>query len=171
MERTMRNYCTLINITYLGRALALYESLKNVSPAFHLYIFCYDDVTLDFLQQESLEFITALPITDLEDSELQRVRKGRTVAEYCWTCKAPAILYCIQKFNLPECSYLDSDVYFFSDPEELYAEIPAEKSILITPHRFPPDHDLSYHLWPLLRANYYLQKHTCWFECRALVER
>lgn len=139
----IRNYCTLFSKKYLSRGLALYASLKEHSPGFHLYVFCFDDETYGFFCRYTLESLTPVPLSEFEDTELLRVKPTRTLGEYCWTCTSSVILYSIEKFSLPECTYLDADLFFFGSPEEIHSEMPGGKSVLITEHRYSPEYDIS----------------------------
>jgi len=81
--------------------------------------------------------VTIIPLNDFETPELKEVKKTRTKAEYCWTCTPSVIYYTIRNFNLPECTYLDSDIFFYSDPAVLISEMKnSNKGVLITEHRF-----------------------------------
>ena len=138
----MLNFCTLFNSNYLSRGLALFESLKKVSPDFHLYIVAFDEECHQYLEELHESGLTIISLADFEDEELKRVKSGRTVAEYCWTCTSSVILYCIEKFQLPSCTYLDADMIFYEDPLILIQEM-VNESILITEHRYIRDYDVS----------------------------
>jgi len=138
----MLNFCTLFNINYLSRGLAMYESLKKHCCDFHLYIFPFDDKCLNVLQKMNLEHVTLISMSEFEDSELLRVKPSRTPVEYCWTCTSSTILYVIEKYAVKNCTYVDADIYFFGPPEELISEMGrTNKSVLITRHRYAPEHD------------------------------
>jgi hypothetical protein len=136
----MYNYCTLFDSKYLYRGLAMYESLKKHSNNFHLYIFAFDTRSYNLLKKFNLALVTIISLNEFEDEELLEVKKNRTQVEYCWTCTPSIIKYCIENFNLESCTYLDADIYFFSDPNILVEEM-GGKSILITEHRYTPKYD------------------------------
>ena len=138
----MINFCTLFDSHYLSRGLVMYESLKKYCPDFHLYIFAFDQHVFEYLQSLKFNFITPISLKEFEDDKLVSVKKDRTQEEYCWTCTPSTIKYCIEKFNLDCCTYIDADLYFFSDPAVLITEM-GEKSILITEHRYTPKYDKS----------------------------
>ncbi len=140
----MYNYCTLFDSNYLTRGLAMYESLRKHSDSFHLYIFAFDDRSYKLLNKLDLEFTTIISLKEFEDDDLLKVKPTRTTAEYCWTCTPSVIKYCIEKYNLESCTYLDADLYFYSDPSILIEEMEKEKrSVLITEHRYTPEYDQS----------------------------
>jgi hypothetical protein len=115
----------------------MYESLKANSSDFHLFIFAFDDLSSEILKRMSLTSATVIPIRDLESPELLAIKETRTKAEYCWTCTPSVISYSIEEYNLPKCTYIDADLFFYSDPAVLIGEMLANrKTILITEHRF-----------------------------------
>lgn len=138
----MYNYCTLFDSNYLTRGLVMYESLKKYSGNFHLYIFAFDDKSYEMLNKLALEFVTVISLKEFEDEKLLKIKSSRSVAEYCWTCTPSTIKYCIEQYNLDSCTYLDADLYFFSNPSVLIEEM-GNKSILITKHRYTPIYDQS----------------------------
>jgi hypothetical protein len=138
----MYNYCTLFDSNYLTRGLAMYESLKLQTTAFHLYIFAFDDSAYKLLTKLNLEFVTVISLEQFEDEKLLAIKNTRGAGEYCWTCTPSTIKYCIEKFKLDECTYLDADLYFFGDPAILIEEM-GDKSILLTEHRYTPAYDQS----------------------------
>jgi hypothetical protein len=115
----------------------MYESLHDNASDFHLYIFAFDDLTNNILRDKNLENVTVVSLKDFENPELLEVKKERSKAEYCWTCTPSVISYVIKKYGVPACTYIDSDLYFYSDPAILVDEMPENnKSVLITEHRF-----------------------------------
>jgi hypothetical protein len=96
-----------------------------------------DDVTLQTLMKMNLEKASLIAISDFEDEELQRIKPSRTVAEYCWTCTPSLPLYVLRKEPaLDMITYLDADLFFYSDPSPIYEEM-GDHSIFIIEHRFP----------------------------------
>jgi len=115
----------------------MYESLKRTTQDFHLYIFAFDDISCDVLKKMKLEYVTIVSLKEFETPELLEVKKIRTIAEYCWTCTPSTISYVLKKYDVPNCTYIDSDLCFFSDPAILIQELEeSRKSVLITEHRF-----------------------------------
>jgi len=115
----------------------MYHSLVNSGAPFHLYIFAFDDQSFRILGKMNLSHATVIALDEFEDEKLRAVKPSRTKAEYCWTCTPSTIAYTLEKFNVPECTYLDADLYFYSDPEVLFKEM-GEQSVLLTEHRYPP---------------------------------
>ncbi len=138
----MLNFCTLFDSNYLSRGLALFESLKKTGTDFHLYVVAFDDQCFDYLRNLNNKELTAISLADFEDEKLKKVKPERSTAEYCWTCTPSIILYCIEKFQLPSCTYVDADMIFYENPQVLFDEL-AGKSILISEHRYTRDYDVS----------------------------
>lgn len=136
------NYCTLFNSAYLARGLAMYESLIRVCPDFHLYVFAFDDATYNFFKTSDLPHLTVISLNEFEDQDLLKVKPARTAGEYCWTCTPSTILYCLQKFHLTHCTYIDADMIFYSNPAILNEEA-KNASVMITEHRYTAAYDQS----------------------------
>jgi hypothetical protein len=133
-------FCTLFDVNYLPRGLALHASLQTVEPQAQLRAFCMDDCAHRVLAELRLPGLTAVSLGELEqhDLDLARVKVDRTQVEYCWTATPSVIRYSLTREpELEGITYLDADVFFFSNPEPLFAELGAD-SIQIVPHRYAP---------------------------------
>lgn len=134
------NFCTLFDSFYLTRGLAMYRSLEKHSADFHLYIFSFDKTSFDVLMKMKLSSATIIALSEFESPELLSVKGDRTQAEYCWTSTPSTISYCIKKFNLDHCIYLDADLYFYRDPIEIIEKANGN-SVIITPHNYTKKYD------------------------------
>jgi hypothetical protein len=133
----MYNFCTLFDSFYLSKGLAMYESLRTHLGSFHLYIFAFDDLSLRVLQKLNLQNVSVISLSDFETDELLNVKAERSKAEYCWTCTPSTIYYIITRYNCQNCTYIDADLIFYSDPSVLIEEmISRKKNVLITEHRY-----------------------------------
>lgn len=120
----------------------MYESLRANCPQFHLYIFAFDQLSYELLLKLNLECVTVIGLGEFEDEKLLSVKSTRSLAEYCWTCTPCIIKHSIERYDLEACTYLDADLYFFSDPSVLFDEM-GNDSVLITEHRYTPEYDQS----------------------------
>jgi hypothetical protein len=133
----LHNFCTLFDSVYLSRGLAMHESLNNQISDFHLYIFAFDALTNEILVNLNLNKATVISLEEFETADLKKIKKQRSKAEYCWTCTPSVISYVLEKFCVPQCTYVDSDLIFYSDPSVLISELDRHnKNVLITEHRF-----------------------------------
>ena len=138
----MNYFCTLFDSNYLARGMAMYESLLQHCNQFTLYVFAFDERCRQLLHQLNLKNIVVISLEEFEDDKLLAIKKGRSKTEYCWTCTPSIILYCLKTYNIPVCTYLDADLYFFAAPDILLSEL-GQDSVIITEHRYSPEYDLS----------------------------
>ena len=133
----MMNFCTLFDSYYLDKGIALYYSLEKVTDDFILYIFCFDNKAYDVLMDMKLKHAIVIHYNAFETDELLEKKKERSKAEYCWTCTSVTIEYVLDHFLVDNCTYLDSDLFFYSDPQILFDEIKASRAnVVIVEHRF-----------------------------------
>lgn len=136
-QKTFLNFCTLFDKNFLLKGLALYDSLSKHCPDFRLFILCLDDLTHDVLKKIELPRSTILKLEELGDQKLLNLKDKRKASEFAWTCKPPLVIHILKKYREVEyLTYFDSDIYLYSSPSVIYEEI-KDKSIIITPHRFP----------------------------------
>jgi hypothetical protein len=142
----MLYFCTYFDSNYLIRGLTLYRSLiRHVAP-FRLWVLCFDDLTYEVLQKLALPEVVPISLRNFEegDEQLLKAKSNRSRVEYYFTCTPSLPLYILR--NCPEVdvvTYLDADLFFFSDPSPIYEEL-GDDSILVVGHRFPPhlkDHE------------------------------
>lgn len=136
----MYNFCTLFDSNYFSKGIALYNSLEKNCKNFHLYIFAFDDAAYYSLTQLKLNHATIISLKEFEDEELLKVKPTRTIAEYCWTSTSSTILYVLNNYNVESCTYLDSDIFFYSSPKPIFDEL-GNKSILLTEHNYSPQYN------------------------------
>ncbi len=132
-------FCTYFDKNYLDKGLALYHSLLQHCKLFTLYILCMDDDVYRELRALNLESVTLLSLSEFEweDQKLIESKTKRSLIEYYFTCTPSLILKILEgNKNITSLTYLDADLYFFSSPEPLYAEMEGY-SIGIVGHRFP----------------------------------
>ena len=133
-----RYYCTLFDSNYTPHAISLYNSLRKVSPEAIIFAFCMDNNSFQHIKQ--LELPNLIPIVGKEleivFNELNEVKKNRSIVEYYYTCSPLICIYIFDKFSeVQELTYLDADLYFFSNPEPLFEEM-GSNSVAIIGHRF-----------------------------------
>ncbi|MCB9228522.1 MAG: glycosyl transferase [Deltaproteobacteria bacterium] len=137
----MQHYCTAFDSAYLLKGIALYESMLRHTQSFHLYVIAFDSDCYRILRLLNYSHMTVISLSEFESDDLLQVKESRSAAEYFWTCTPFTIAYCLDHFALESCTYLDADIYFFSDPGILIREIPETSSVLITEHRYTPCYD------------------------------
>lgn len=134
-----RNYFALTDRNYLAKFLALHGSLlKHSSESFTLHVLCLDQQAFSILYELQLDNVERIwAPTFINAMHLESQKEARSIAEFAWTCASNGMEYLMPWLDADGVTYLDSDLYWFSDPAIVFDEIGA-KSIGITPHRFPP---------------------------------
>lgn len=127
----MMNFCTLFDSYYLHKGIALYLSLEKVTSDFHLYVMTFDKNSYEKLKSIGFERMTVELLDDFETPELLAVKPTRNKAEYCWTAGPSVIHHFLTEYNLDKITYLDSDLFFLSDPHVIEDET-GDSSVVIT---------------------------------------
>lgn len=100
---------------------------------------CLDGEAYQALENLHLPDVTLLSLAELEreDPELLAVKAGRSIVEYYFTCTSSLGWYLMK--TCPEAevvTYLDSDLFFYSPVEPLFAELEGY-SVAAAYQRFP----------------------------------
>ncbi len=137
--RMTYHFCTYFDRNYLLHGLTLYRSLVKQCDDFKLYVLCLDDTTYETLNDLNEKRICTISLKEIEEwsPELLQVKPTRGLVEYYFTLSPVLPLFILEKYQVDIITYLDADLLFFSSPDIIYNEL-GSKSILITPHRFPP---------------------------------
>ncbi len=135
----MKNiYCTLFDKNYLDKGLVMMESLIQVDESSKIYVLCMDDTVLHCLNQYNDSHICLISFSEFANEELLSLKKTRSRGEFCWTCTARIIRYVLEKYNEPLCTYVDADLYFYSNPQVLLDEMKEKNcTVQVVPHQFP----------------------------------
>jgi glycosyltransferase involved in cell wall biosynthesis len=132
-----RDFCTILNLPFLLRGIALYRSLARVVPEFHLYVACMDEESATLLRSLRLPGLTTISERELHtyDPPLADLQ-SRPVADYCKSVKPSLCLHLLEGES-DLVTFLDADLMFFSDPAPMFDEL-GEDSILLMPMRRGP---------------------------------
>lgn len=124
--------CTLFTKDYLIQGLALYNSLRQTTPDFHLWVLCVDDEAYTLLAKMNLPKVTLISLENVKTERLAALASQRKNNEFCWTLKASFVMYLLKNnVNLDSILYLDADLYFFQDVKSIHREW-GDKSIFLT---------------------------------------
>tara|TARA_A100000164_G_scaffold378316_1_gene419576 strand:+ start:690 stop:1649 length:960 start_codon:yes stop_codon:yes gene_type:complete len=132
------NFCTHFDSNYLPHALTLASSLERNAKSYKLFMICMDDKSYKYLNDNPLNNVQILHIKELEKKfPLLKIAKlNRNRIEYFFTCSPAVCNYVMDQFDfIDSITYLDADLYFFSDPKKVFDEI-ENNSIAIIEHRF-----------------------------------
>jgi hypothetical protein len=135
-----KHYCTYFDSGYLSRGIALIQSMQKWCKPFVLWILCMDDETVDFLRRYAAPEVRLISIHEFEaaNPDVAATRATRSRIEYYFTCTPALPLHILNQYPaIDMISYVDADLYFYSNPQSIYDEL-GSGSIAITPHRFLP---------------------------------
>ena len=129
-------FCTLFDSNYLDKGLVLYKSIKLNTKSFKLYVLAMDDFTERVLNSLEYNHLIVINLKHfIGKMSLSKEFNDRKRAEFCWTCTPFLIDYVINECSEQFCTYVDADMYFYSDPSILLEEM-QEKTVQIVEHRF-----------------------------------
>lgn len=134
----MYYFCTYFDKNFLYRGLALYESLRQHTENFELWVLCFDTETYDILNNLSLPGLSLISLKDFETvfPELPAVKKDRSYVEYYWTTTPYLPRYVLNMQSQADLiTYLDADLFFYGSPRPIYDEL-GDGSIFICPHYY-----------------------------------
>jgi hypothetical protein len=135
------HFAAILDSTYLTRGLVMHESLRGAASEAPLDILCMDVSARMLLEELELDGVGIIDIAELEayDPALAAVRPERSVAEYCWTAKPSLCRFLLDRHSGAEAvAYVDADLVFFADPALVLEELRGH-SVLVVPHRSPPE--------------------------------
>lgn len=126
----MRHYFTLADKNYVARAVAMIESLKrHSSKRIEVFFLALDEEAYNAMAGLRLEGVTVGRKWNVDLGD-------HTWQEYCWLQASQLCEAQVGRFN-DITTYLDADLFFFSDPEIILREV-GRRSVGIIPHRFIP---------------------------------
>lgn len=129
--------CTLFNSVYLDKGIVLYQSLSEVTSDFILYVLCMDEKCYEILTDLKFDHLIPIRLADFENEQLLKAKKNRPFGQYCWTCSSSLIKFVLDTYQPNYCSYIDADMFFYSDPIILIDEMERKSaSVSIIGHRF-----------------------------------
>jgi len=114
------------------------ESLRRHAPGAAIYVLALDQDACRAAQQ--LPDCKVLGVADLEDAAFLAARNDRSHEEFCWTCAPVLCHYILSRAADGEfAAYVDADLFFYTDPATLFAEMGERDNILIHRHNYSPD--------------------------------
>ncbi|MDD7793360.1 putative nucleotide-diphospho-sugar transferase [Clostridium sp. 'White wine YQ'] len=92
---------------------------------------CIDDETYSLLSKINFNHVILITLNELKDDSIIKLRKERKLNEFCWTLKPIFIesLLC-NYYSLERITFIDSDLYFFSNPTIIFENQPTSSVLL-----------------------------------------
>jgi hypothetical protein len=133
-------FCTILSKTRVYQGLALLTSLKQVmAEDFSLFIHCVDLESYKLLKKMKLENVHFIREKILDES-IRNLKQERKIHEYCWTLKPVICDYVLNKYpSVKRITYLDSDLYFWSDPTSIFKNQPDCSVLLSIEEKYRPN--------------------------------
>lgn len=134
----MMNFCTLYDSNYISKGIALYLSIAKYTDDFTMYVMAMDRKCENMLKELKFPHIVVESLNENTTPELIEAKGNRSRAEFCWTCGSFATYCFLTKYNLPDITYLDSDLMFFCSPQVIFNELNTKNaSVGLSPHFVP----------------------------------
>lgn len=131
----MMTFCTLFDSNYISKGIALYLSIAKHTDDFVLYVMAMDRKCEEQLKQLAFSHMVVECIDDNMFPSLEQAKGNRSRAEFCWTCGSVVTHLFFEKYQLPEITYLDSDLMFFNSPAIIDDELKRKNaSVGLSPH-------------------------------------
>lgn len=128
-------YATLFDRGYLLRGLAMLDSLLAESSSAEITVLALDWETYEFLTREFRnQRVHPLTLNDLTTETLWSARQSRSYRDFCWTLSS-VLCHQLLRDNT-EVIYLDADICFFNNPDELL-NLCRDGQVAAVPHGFP----------------------------------
>lgn len=144
----MKNFCTIADFSFLNRVLALNKSLKKFSNNYTLHLLCLDESIFNSIKEDNIKLYKIQDL--LIDKNLFNAQNNKPSREallntngdiekakklqFIWSLSPYFSWYCIDNLNCEDILYIDSDIYFFTNWENLYKHLDSV-SIGIIEHR------------------------------------
>jgi len=131
-----QNFAIVISKYYASRCIALIESILKFDV--NIYVLCFDKETSRIINKKiiSKKIITIEYANILNfDKSLKKIIKKRKLIDKIVTSRPIFIKYVLKKFNTKNIFLLDSDIYFFSNPNLLKKHI-KNSSVAFCKHNF-----------------------------------
>ena len=127
------NFCTYFDKNYIIKFLALNNSIKKFNFNYKFYILALDDYVESFFKKNSFENIIIIKLRSLEDKypELLAAKKNRNLIEYYFTLSPFLPKFIYEKYSIYNLSYLDSDFYFFKNPQSFIIKNSYQNSVIL----------------------------------------
>jgi hypothetical protein len=130
------NFSTYFDINYFNKFLCLKNSLDKYLNNYKIYCLDLDNV-IRYSNIKNNINIEVIKLSEIENifPELYYAKKNRSKIEYYFTLTPFLQRYIFIKYNLSQLSYIDSDLFFFNTPKNLYKNYQNKNyNILLSPH-------------------------------------
>lgn len=132
----MRHFCTIITGDHLYKALALFDSLRQVDKDVHLHVLSINACP-DFPQHPGLVLYHPEQFIDIEYAKTITTKYSKHNDKFRWSLKPIMLQYLLQHAD-NKIIYLDTDTYFFGQ-FSFFFNLLDTHNVLLTPHHYSRD--------------------------------
>lgn len=129
----MKHFCTIITGDHLHKALALYDSLRQLDSDVHLHILSIDTCRY-FPEQTELTLYHPEQFFGIENAKTIAYKYSKYSDKFRWSLKPIMLQYLLQQVDT-KVIYLDTDTYFFGAFQFLFDLLDTHNTLL-TPHHY-----------------------------------
>jgi len=129
----MRIYCTITDLNYLKRVLALHYSMDKWCGPHRLYVLGLGGKCREILGRLKLPNLKVVAVKEVETPAWWAMRSVLGHSEWIWGLKANWMLKVLESEE--HVTYVDGDCCFFGSDSELVDAI-GSAHLALTPHRF-----------------------------------
>ena len=120
MDTKANYFTTVFDRNYLVKGILMINSLKSFLPEARFCVLALDEYTEIVLNRLSISEMTVFSETDIMSNELRAAKSNRGLVEYYWTLSSYFTNFAAKEVKaFKSITYLDADIYFFSNPERL----------------------------------------------------
>lgn len=150
----MKNFCTVADINFASRVLALNDSLKAFSGDYILHLLCLDKEIFDLIEDRNIQkhLLSSLikrdkmlELASRNQPSREAIINSKTEEEamrlqFIWSLSAYFSWYCLETLEVEDILYIDSDIYFYNNWHIIY-DCVEQSSVGIVEHRckYNPD--------------------------------
>lgn len=138
------SFVTIFDENYLAQGLSMISSLERTTPTAQIWVVAADAATLEAVSRNASARVSVVPLVEVENPELLRVKSSRSRVEYYWTLTPflPDFLFRVQE-DCEVATYVDADMYFFRSAHEVLHEFQddPDAAVMLTPHDYLPRYD------------------------------
>ena len=128
-------FTTLFDRNYLLRGLTMVDSLLEQSQSAQVTVLALDWETSKFLTETRQDSrVNILSLDNLDSENLWAARRSRSYRDFCWTLSSVLCDHLLLEHD--EVIYLDADICFFNNPDELL-DLCRCGQVAAVPHGFP----------------------------------
>lgn len=133
-------YCTLLTKTRVYQGITMLMSLSRViKNPFIVFVYCVDDASYSILKKLSWDHLVLIHENDFPE-EIRAIKETRQIHEYCWTLKPVLCEYVMIHYpSIKRVTYLDSDLYFWEDPDKIFQKQPNCSVLLTIEEKYRPN--------------------------------